>query len=86
MIAYVFIQNCTWPNKHFAAITAPSTVASVDDLTAAHDLGVSLADNLLKAGADEILAATKKQMIDELVRQKAEKAAKQSAGEGQGNK
>jgi hypothetical protein len=51
-------------------------VASVDDLTAAQDLGVSLADRLLKAGAAEILAATKKQMIDDIVRQKAEKAAK----------
>ena len=64
-------------------MTAPSTVASIDELTAAHTLGISLANKLLGDGAEEVLTVTKRHMAEEIVRQKAEKSL--SANENKGN-
>lgn len=54
-------------------------MASVDDMNAAQNLGVALANKLLNDGADEILTAIKQQLAVEITRQRAEKLAAKSA-------
>jgi len=62
-----------------AAIVAAPDVASATLLQAADDLGISLAQKLLDAGAAEILKVAKRQTAEEIMRQKA---AKQNAASG----
>lgn len=69
----------TWSGLSHAAIVAAPDVASATLLQAAEDLGISLAQKLLDAGAAEILKVAKRQTADEIMRQKA---AKQNAASG----
>jgi len=71
----MWLQN-TWTNVPHAAIVAAPAVASATSLQAAESLGVSLAEKLLAAGANEILTVAKQQTADEIMRQKT---AKQNA-------
>ena len=63
----------TWSNVSYAAIVASPVIASAVTLQAAENLGTSLAQKLLDAGAAEILAVAKQQTAAEIMRQKTEK-------------
>jgi len=72
----------TWSDQPYAAIVAASDTACAKSLQAAENLGISLAQKLLDAGAAEILTVAKRQTAEQIMQQKA---AKQAAASGSAN-
>jgi hydroxymethylbilane synthase len=68
-------QDQNWSDKSYAAIVAAPSIANSRTLSAAESLGISLADKLMVDGAADILNAAKRQTAEEILRQKAAKAA-----------
>jgi len=62
-----------WSKLPHAAIVAAPQTASHTLLQAVEKLGILLAENLLDAGAADILTVAKRQTADEIMRQKAAK-------------
>lgn len=65
------VENFTY--RHFAAVVADVDFKSAMEV--AENLGTSLAEQMMKAGADEILSVAKRQTADEIMLQKAGKSA-----------
>jgi len=74
-----------WSKLPHAAIVAAPQTASHTLLQAVEKLGISLAENLLDAGAADILTVAKRQTADEIMRQKAAKHNAASAAVADAN-
>lgn len=70
---FIIYQAKNFTTQTFAAVVSEGRFEAA--LTTAEALGTDLANRMLASGADEILRFAKKQTADEILKQKAAKAA-----------
>lgn len=73
------MQEDNGPTPFVAYASIFSERCSPRNLSAAEKLGTDLAAKMLGEGAEEILTATKKQMAEEIAKEKAAREAKKAA-------